>query len=371
MLTLTNILERGSWIITNWGMPLVFFYHLIISNVFINTAAEDAAGLEKLANTVLIPTQYFFEGKKALPIVDEEGKIAYYLERRFDYQYHFFFKTAAAISALPLSLVLGSSLKALAYFSSETRERANLIHTAIVTPKIKSNVEYYRSIGMKVEDFETAQWIDPPQYKKAENHRLEPDVQALKEIVHILHKYKIPFWVDCGTCLGAYRYGGTIPWDWDIDIGILKTDFRNVKQALQELDSKKYVVQDWSGRARPESYLKVLVRESGGMIDLYNFGFDVEKKMVFTILSNEHNIFLPTSWKKRELRYTTPMPFDYVFPLKKAYIEGIEVPVPGNVVKYLQTFYGENLAPARIYNEITQQYEKDFTHPYWKMEYAH
>lgn len=370
---LTMILERGSWFIAKFGMPLVFFYHLIHTNIFLNVAAQDAKGLEKAANCALIPMQYFFEGKKAFPIVDEHGKITYYLERRFDYKEHFFLKIASSTATLPLSIFVGSTLKALAYLSSETRERSKCIRTVMTIPKIQSNVEYYRSIGMNIKDFKEASWIDLPKYKKHPNadHRLAPDADALREIVRILHKYNIPFWVDCGTCLGTYQYGGTIPGDWDIDIGILKTDFRNVKQALQELDTKKYIVQDWSGRARPESYLKVYVRESGGMIDIYNFGFDVEKKTIFTILSNEYNIFLPSSWKKRELRYTVPMPFDYIFPLKKGSIEGIEVPVPGNIVKYLQMFYGENLAPARIYNEITKQYEKDFSHPYWKMEHAH
>lgn len=226
---------------------------------------------------------------------------------------------------------------------------------------------------MQVEDYRDAEWIAPPKWKKAPGtkNRLEADVEALKEIVRILSEKKIPFWVDCGTCLGAYQYNATIPNDWDIDMAILKVDFDNVKNALQDLDPKKYVVQDWSGRARPKSYLKVYVRESGGMIDLYNFVIDEDKKEVHTLLSNEFNIFLPKSWKVRELRYTAPMPFSYVFPLKKALFEGIEVPVPGQVEKYLSVFYGSNLAPAKVYNEATGKYEKDLTHPYWQLAEAH
>lgn len=369
----TALLERGSWVICKLGMPLVFFYHLILGSVFLNTAAEDAHGLEKIANTVLIPVHYFFEGKKAIPILDKNGHPSYLLERRFDYTHHFFVKTASSIAAFPFSITLGSTLKALSYLSSETRQRAERIKVASQSTHVECNLSYYRSLGMPIEDLDTASFIAPPQYARnpKSTHRLATDLQALKEIVRILNHHKIPYWIDCGTCLGAYRYGGCIPHDWDIDIGVLSPDFSNIKNALQELDPEKFVVQDWSGRALPKTYLKVFVRESGGMIDLYHFGIDPETKTIHTILSNEFNIFLPHSWKAREKRYTIPMPFEFVFPLKKALFEGFEVPVPGQIEKYLQKFYGENLSPAHIYNELTDSYEKDLSHPYWQTPYAH
>ncbi len=350
-------------------MPLVYFYHLLIASVFLNTAAEDAQGLEKLANTALIPMQYFFEGKTAIPTPDG----TYTFERRFDYDHHFFAKTAASTVALPFSLVIGSTLKSLSYLSPSTKERAAHIYAAAHSTNVSSNLDYYQSIGMQVEDYRDAPLIDPPRWERqagAENQLLG-DVEALQEIVRILSKHNIPFWIDCGSCLGAYQYGGAIPGDWDIDVAVLVPDFENVKNALQELDPKKFIVQDWSGRANPKTYLKVYIHETGGMIDLYHFAVDAEKTEIHTLFSNEHNIFSPTDWKEREKRYTVPMAFSTVFPLKKALFEGIEVPVPAQTEHYLQAFYGENLAPARVYSEITGNYEKDLSHPYWKTPHAH
>ncbi|MBS0629612.1 MAG: LicD family protein [Verrucomicrobia bacterium] len=369
---LTAILERNSWIIYKCGLPLVYFYHLLISSVFFNTSAEDAHGLERIGNMLLMPTQYFFEGKKAVPIIDAQGSIQYQLERHFDYDHHFYLKTAIASTMLPVSLAIGAPLKAISYLSDETRERARKIEAIAQSKEVHSNLKLYRSIGLQVNDYRKAQAIAAPKWKRKEiENRLKCDVEALKEIVLLLNKHQIPFWLDCGSCLGCYQYGGFIPNDWDIDIGVLLPDFHNVKNALHELDPEKYMVQDWSSRARPESYLKVFIKETGGMIDFYHFAIDDEKKQLNTYFSNEFNIFSPTDWKTREKRYSTPMPFSNIFPLKRAFYEGIEVPVPGNTEKYLQVFYGENLSPARIYNEVTGNYEKDPTHPYWQLPCAH
>lgn len=364
----SSLLDRSSGFIVKLGMPLVYGYHLICSSLFFNTSASDATGFEYAANLALAPMQYLFEGKMAIP--DQEG---YRLERRFDYSHHFFVKTACAYTLLPITLPVGTALKTLAYLSSDARAHYQLLVASTQSTTVHSKLADYEKMGLKIEDWTQAEFISPEKYTRRveDGKQLKEDVEALRAVVDILKKEKIPFWIDCGSCLGAYRYGGVIPWDWDIDIAILAPDFENVKHALNALDPQKYAVQDWSGRDRPSTYLKVYVKASDNMIDIYHFGLNPETQELFTVLSNEFNIFLPQSWKEREMRYTTPQPFTRVFPLKRALFEGIEVPVPGQVEDYLHTFYGENLAPIRIYNEITQEYEKDSTHPYWQLSNVH
>lgn len=371
---LNSLLDRSATFIMQLGMPLVYFYHLIFTSITFTTAAEDATGLEKVANQLLTPIYFLLDGKTAVSHYDLAGNRYYQLEHRFEYTHHFFMKTTVSYATMPLSLAVGIPLKLISLGFPESNQHHREIAAAIHSTAIHLNNNTYRQIGMDLrDDFTQGERITAPEHPRQEGET-EPracDVEALREIVRILGNKQIPFWVDCGTCLGAYRHGGMIPHDWDIDIALFAADFHNVKHALQQLDPEKYAIQDWSGRNKPDTYLKVFVRESGFLIDLYNFGFDEEKKELFTILSNEFNIFLPKTWKIREKRYTTPMPFENVFPRKVALFESVEVPVPGKTEAYLQVFYGEDLSPVRVWNPETRTYDKIEDHPYWQLPHAH
>jgi hypothetical protein len=348
------------------GLPVVAGYHLICSNIFLNTAAQDAEGFEKAGNIVLAPVQYLLAGKSATP---SESK--YQLQQRFDYHNHLPLKSTAAVFSLPISLPLGSILKGIGYFSETTRQRHQSITAAAESREVRPNIDYYRSLGLPVTVVEET--LAPPEHKRrpGEEKALKLEKDLLGDIVRLFKDSQIPFWVDCGTCLGAYRYGGAIPWDGDVDVAVLLPDFDNVMAALNGLDKTKYHVQDWSNRCRPKTYIRIYIRENHNYIDIYHFAIDPEKKTLTYILSNEESAFMVESWVIRERRFTVSSSYDTIFPLKKAYFDGLEVYVPNQTKKYLQERYGENIGPVKIYNEVTGEYEKDLSHPYWKLPFVY
>ena len=61
--------------------------------------------------------------------------------------------------------------------------------------------------------------------------------QMMKDIHELFGLYKITYWVDGGTMLGAYRHKGIIPWDDDLDIAIFETDEN--KKIFKSVDFKK------------------------------------------------------------------------------------------------------------------------------------
>lgn len=348
------------------GLPVVTAYHQVCDNVFLNVAASDAKGFEKIGNSVLAPVQFLLAGKVA---INEEGK--YRLEQKFNYHERLVLKSTAAIVSFPVALPLGSLIKGIGYLSPKSRDRHHAISQTMNSREVKPNLDYYRQLGLPIK--ESPERLGAPLHRRrpGEESALKLEKELMRDMVHLLKVNQIPFWLDCGTCLGAYRYGGVIPWDGDIDIAVLAPDFDNVMRALKGLDTDKYHVQDWSNRCCPKTYIRVYIRENRNYIDLYHFGIDPRAKTVASILSYENSSFMVESYKVRERRFTVPSAYETIFPLKKADFDGIEVYVPNQTKKYLQERYGENIGPVKIYNEITGEYEKDLTHPYWQLPYVY
>lgn len=347
-------------------IPLVCAYYAIGGSLFLNSAASDATGLEYAGDVLLTPFQYLFCGQIASP--EEEGVWVY--TQRFNYENAFWIKTGASILSLPATLPLGVLVKGLACLSSECKDRMAARKASYLSANIKSQREYYQKLGL---DLSEGGWIASQGHirRPGDEGHLAAEKEALREIGEILTEAGIPWWIDCGTCLGAYRYGGIIPWDEDVDIAVLLPDFDNVRRALLKLDPKKYLVQDWSGRLNPQNYFKVFIRKTSTLIDIYHFDIDPKAQTIRYILSLETNSLIPEWCKIRERRFTVPVSYSVVFPLKKMRFDGIEVFVPNDPKKYLQRYYGENLDPAKVYDPLTNRYEKDLNHPYWERAYVH
>jgi lipopolysaccharide cholinephosphotransferase len=66
----------------------------------------------------------------------------------------------------------------------------------------------------------------------------EVEYSILAEIIRVCESEKIPYFTVGGTTLGAIRHSAMIPWDDDIDIGMLRDDYEHfLKIAPQKLKS--------------------------------------------------------------------------------------------------------------------------------------
>lgn len=74
--------------------------------------------------------------------------------------------------------------------------------------------------------------LDEASLRKLQNIQLD----ILKEYIRICKKYHLQYFLIGGSCLGAVRHQGFIPWDDDIDVGMPREDYEKfLEVAVNEL----------------------------------------------------------------------------------------------------------------------------------------
>ena len=65
----------------------------------------------------------------------------------------------------------------------------------------------------------------------------------LKDFDEFCRENNIEYWLDSGSCLGCIRHNGFIPWDDDIDIGMLRADYNRFIDCCKTNLGEKYFLQ--------------------------------------------------------------------------------------------------------------------------------
>lgn len=117
-------------------------------------------------------------------------------------------------------------------------------------------------------------------------HNLE--LVAMDEIDRVCRDNGITYFLDSGTLLGAIRHKGFIPWDDDVDIGMMREDYdRFISIAPSYFDSDKYFLQthesepaytNFHAKVRIENTLypqkgSMKYTHRGIMIDIFPFDY--------------------------------------------------------------------------------------------------
>ncbi len=176
-----------------------------------------------------------------------------------------------------------------------------------------------------------------------------------EEIKRLCEKHRIPYFIIAGTLLGAVRHGGFIPWDDDMDIGMLRPDYeRFLEVAGAELSEKFFLQTAETDRGYGLPIAKVLLRgtvltenatagnsaQKGIFVDV--FPFDVRPEDEKKAASHDKKTYF---WRRVLLAkcgYAIATPGQW---LKKAVYCGLRV---------LACFYSKKTLCARLNREITR-----------------
>ena len=221
-------------------------------------------------------------------------------------------------------------------------------------------------------------------------------VELLDEVDRICKKYDIPYWLSAGTLLGAARHQGFIPWDDDLDVEMLRSDYFRLMEvlpkelpehlALQSHDTDENYIYVYAKLRDKNSYMEEYCvydknfKEKGIYIDIFpleriprffawlgghmhgqiynqlnnqklsdevalkrakfifnlnqRFGFPLLRAAASLLRTKELRHALGTSWQKARH-------MEDIFPLTEIEFEGKNYPCPRNADAMLRKIYGD------------------------------
>ena len=213
-------------------------------------------------------------------------------------------------------------------------------------------------------------------------------LEMLKYIDAVCRKHNIKYWLCSGTLLGAVRHGGFIPWDDDVDIEMLREDYKKFVKVMEKEPQTDYMLQTHDtdkGYFYPYAklrdlhskldennpfdsfkfrgiYIDIFIMEHSSSLFLSRVSAFIHGKMIPIFVKQSllskllyifvHNLLfalfriIARLTNKKELRHTfgtyffKPRYETDIFPLKELIFENTNFFVPCNSDLYLRKIYG-------------------------------
>ncbi|MGH1520277.1 LicD family protein [Chryseobacterium sp. JK1] len=188
----------------------------------------------------------------------------------------------------------------------------------------------------------------------------------------ICQNNKINYWMDYGTLLGAVRHSGFIPWDFEADIGMLRSDFIRLRQIIEtelphdlffqcEETDPSYIYGNAVEAKIRDRYSNYLHNEqpsetknwhNGIQIDIFVYDRDLIFENCLTNAFERHMSNSNIHLQFDEIQYTTdcefngfkfPIPIGFDTYLRRNYDDYMKLPPPEHqIAPYVDVFNSSN-----------------------------
>lgn len=216
------------------------------------------------------------------------------------------------------------------------------------------------------------------------------NLALLKELDYVCKNAGLKYWIDFGTLLGAVRHKGFIPWDDDVDTGMLREDHSKIIEAFEKYSRNPDIFAGWVRDKNDNFIVKVQHKKCPHLfVDIFPYDYygailslgeqrkktievkELRKKMQTQLKSMDVNDALCFIDKKRKdiLQCTQFIEntdliwgidfnhhwknwfasYDTIFPLKEIEFEGIKFFCINKLDDFLNEVYGNYMAyPKKI-----------------------
>ncbi len=194
--------------------------------------------------------------------------------------------------------------------------------------------------------------MDKKTLRKVQNELLS----ILYDIDKVCKENDIQYFLDSGTLIGAIRHKGFIPWDDDLDIGMLREEYERFNSIAQEKLGDKYFWQTWDtddgyalpfGKVRKRNtvYLEKKSRklkENGFFVDVIPYDYAPEdEKGKAKLKRSQINIYREILMKS----HYTPWIIDGKVDYKRRI---------GYILYQVKAFFSKRKDLINKYNNLTQ-----------------
>ena len=126
------------------------------------------------------------------------------------------------------------------------------------------------------------------EYKPEELKRVqEIEVEILQEIIRVCEQYGFKYWVYGGTLIGTIRHDGFIPWDDDIDIGMMRDDFEKFIEVAPAALNKGYTLQHFKTDPKTPTYHAKVRKDGTEFVEWYARNMDIHQGIFVDIMPHD------------------------------------------------------------------------------------
>ena len=165
--------------------------------------------------------------------------------------------------------------------------------------------------------------------------------KMFSEFDRICRKYNLKYFCIGGTLIGVLRHKGWVPWDGDIDVAMLESDYDKFRQII----NKELPPNIKFSHLPPDKPCSKLISTDAKYI-YTNWGnnWDVNKgvQLDIFIYKKNNNMIIPYPMEKDDTKVRN---INVVYPLKEDKFENITVYIPNKYKEYSRDAWGDYPPP--------------------------